>query len=544
MKKQKVVSIICMITITCMITGCGGNKFVSDVFTNKGESQPIIVQQDTVEVTKEDSVQQPNTEYGAEVQTEVDFKTIAKLYVQNGQKKEARNLLEAGYYLEQDEEVYELLQELTVNAAEEEEIAAQLDLLIQNLDIPEYANESISMLFSEEWFQAMKPTTNVGKRSYYREKEDATLYVEVGFNEQNQRMTSIWKNKGNELLVIQQTPDSIQSMKTGLQNGKYHGDFELWTCVASSGDVMHEKGTFQEGVCVGPYTADIKWGKAEADIMSLWMMKEDMKFQTYTGDFGKEGYTTLEQPTDLVQGEKSIVYAFDSKKQKYLYVDAGKSQSDYVFSHATMGIKDCPTYEVYEPVSSQQGDQIMLFDKAVALSDLKVRIFEGDVLIYDGNRWIDLGKANELLEEPKESSGQNESVTNRGEGSLTEVTPAPTEVPKATAKPKPTSKPKPTATPAPTPVPTEVPTAVPAPEPVPEPAPEPVPEPTPAPTPEPTPVPTPEPTPAPTPEPTPAPTPEPTPVPTPEPTPVPTPEPTPEPPTGNDTDDEWTPDLM
>ena len=134
MKRKKIVSFICVIILSLGMTGCSGKNVLDELFSNNGDSQPIIVQQEKLEDEQADLIQKPNPEYNAEAELKVDFKTIAKLYVQNQQKKEARDILEAGYQLEQDVEVYQMLQELTVNAAEEEEMAAQLDLLIQNLE--------------------------------------------------------------------------------------------------------------------------------------------------------------------------------------------------------------------------------------------------------------------------------------------------------------------------------------------------------------------------------------------------------------------------
>ena len=47
--------------------------------------------------------------------------------------------------------------------------------------------------------------------------------MEMGYDENNRKGTTIWQSKGDEILVIQQTADSIQSLKTGLKNGKYDG---------------------------------------------------------------------------------------------------------------------------------------------------------------------------------------------------------------------------------------------------------------------------------------------------------------------------------
>jgi hypothetical protein len=216
----------------------------------------------------------------------------------------------------------------------------------------------------------MKPATNRGKRSYYRESGDTLLTVQVGFDENNQRETFIWKRKGEELLVIRQTPDSIKTLRTGLQEGEYHGDFEMWTCVASTGDVFCEKGTYQKGFCVGDYTALVKWGRAEADIMSLWMMKEDMEFQTYKGNFGADGRTLLEQPKEDSQkvNEASevpgntIVYAYNEKKEKYLFINVkGSTAGEYGFTNETMEIPDILEVDSYEPSDSDADKAITLF---------------------------------------------------------------------------------------------------------------------------------------------------------------------------------------
>lgn len=563
MKKRKMVSLICVLALSLGMTGCGGKKFLNDLFTNKGGPQPIIVRQENVEEETEELVEQPNSGYSTETEQRLDFKIIAKQYVQNQQIKEARDILEAGYQLEQDAEVYQMLQGLAVNVAEEEEMAAQLDLLFQNLEIPEYANESISMLFSEEWFQAMKPSNNRGKRCYYREKGETTLYLEVGFDENNQKGTTIWQSKEGTVQVIKQTADSIQSLKTGLKGGKYHGEFESWTCVASTGDIFYEEGTFNEGIYVGPYNAKVKWGKDYTDIMALWMMKEDMELQNYEGNFSADGVTTLTQPEQAeqqvieavpVEGQ-AIVYAYDANKQNYLYVNGEQGASEYIFSNHTMGIGEYPAFEKYEPVAAEQGTQIMLFDKAVELSDLQVRIYQGNIELYDGSEWVAIGKVNEAMAEEPEVK-KSVIYGNRGEGKVVEAvaTPKPTVTPKPTATPKPTVAPTqaPTAVPttaptvapteAPTAVPTLVPTAAPTEAPTAAPTEAPTAAPTEAPTAAPTATPTPAPTEAPTAAPTEAPTAAPTEAPTPVPTEVPTPIPTPTP--GNDKDEEWTPDIM
>ena len=161
-----------VIGLSVVSTGCGeGNSSLSDIW---GSQETVVVRSEPVE-----EVEKQDSQYASEGVQSVDLKTLAKLYAEENRNKDARDTLEICYLLEQSEEAYASLQELTVNAQEEAEVAEQLDLLIQNLGIPEYANESISMLFAEEWFDVMGPKLPQGKRSYYRENGDTILYLEV-----------------------------------------------------------------------------------------------------------------------------------------------------------------------------------------------------------------------------------------------------------------------------------------------------------------------------------------------------------------------------
>ena len=550
-KRKKILSILMIMALATTITGCGdGDIPLSGLWESQEKEEIFVVEAEPVETIAGDSVtsqevQKEDPQYMAGESQTVTLKTLAKRYAQEKQNKAARDILEACVLLEQDAEAYATLQELTVNAAEEAAVAEQLDLLILNLETPEYANESISMLFSDEWFAAMAPSFAQGKRSYYREQEDTTLYLEVGYNEQKQRYTSIWKKSGKELMVIQQTPNTLQSVTTGVYQEKYHGAFESWICVASTGDVFHEKGTFDGGVCVGDYAAEVKWGKAESDIMSLWMMKEDMEFNTYTGNFSNKGSTTMKQPEkdtyEITNGGVGtgdcVVYAYDANMNKYLFLNTQGNATDVIFSHQSIGLKDYPKFAAYEPVLETVDESVELFDKTISLRDLQVRIFEDDVQVYDGSAWTVVGKFSEELQQPEAGKDKINVYEYRGAGKVVEatvVTPAPTEKPVATVKPTAA----PTATPKPTVAPTTVPTVTTKPTTAPTVTPKPTEEPTAAPTA------TPKPTAAPTTAPTATPKPTAAPTAAPTATPKPTAAPTQAPSGGNDTDVEWTPDMM
>ena len=409
MKKRK---LLCLLMVLSLVTmpACGdGDIPLLGLSQTESVESPVEVIVEPLgtaapEVEEVTTMQELEERFAAGIFTAADYKVLAKYYTEENRNKEARDALELSYQMEQNEEVYASLQGLTVNAAEEEAMAQQLDLLIMNLNTPEYANESISMLFTDEWFQAMMPQLQTGKRSYYREKGDTILYLEVGYNEQQQKYTSIWKKTGDVLQVIQQTPGTLQSVVTGVEDSKYHGKFESWTCIAPTGDIFHETGTFDRGVVVGDYTAEVRWGKDSADIMALWTMREDMEFDTYTGTFAENGMTTVTQPTveqqSVINGEQNgdnaVIYAYSEDGKNYLFMSR---PSNTIFTCDVIGLQAYPSFDLYEPVQAGGSTGIDLTERKIALSDLQVRIYNGNIEVYDGTKWLVMGSVEEYQAE-------------------------------------------------------------------------------------------------------------------------------------------------
>ncbi len=492
--------------------------------------------------------------------TQQEYLDLAELYGRNGQVKKQRDTLEICFSLFQDSSASEQLQQLTVNVAEEETgIREQMARLEQNLSIAEYVNEAVSMLHGEEWINTMMPRLNQGTRGYYQELADGSLYVRTGYDEGGVPFTQVQRQQGDQVTVLQQTSESVQLLETGVADGSYDGVYESWTVLASSGDVIRENGNFRSGILVGDYTAQIRWGRSADDLLSLWNMREDMEMTTYNGNFGEEGISTMDQPDEgqmqVTHGGSEadcvIVYAYDSGKQNYLFVSREETETaeNYIFRAQTMGMPVLETYAAYEPKADQG---ILSPAGTIDLARLQVRVYDGNIEVYDGTGWINMGSAKDYMEADPLAAGQamgsqpgdNSTVggagsskiasiyANRGGGQIAPAAPA--------ATPKPTSKPTAPAAPVtpvvPTvpvaPVPTQAPAAPSNPEPVTPSNPEPV---TPS---------NPEPAPPSNPEPEPPSNPAPAPQPEPTPEPAPAPAPTDPPITGGDTDVDWSPDIM
>lgn len=463
-----------------------------------------------------------------------EYLTLAELYKENNQIKKQRDTLEICVALYQDSAAVEQLQQLAVNVSEEEPaVQEQVTLLAQNLSTQGYVDEAVSMLHGEEWMNTMMPRLTQGTRGYYQEQGDNSLYVIIGYDASGAFYTQVQYRQGEQITVLLQTDESVQLLETRMENGQYNGVYESWTVLAASGDVIRENGNLRDGILVGDYTAQIRWGKGENELLPLWNLREDMEMTTYNGNFGEDGISTAAQSEEA--GD-AIVYAYDRGEQNYLFLSGEKAAAagSYVFRAESMGMPTLKAYVAYVP-KRQESDTNM-----AEHAQLQVRVFDGNIEVYDGTGWVNMGAAQTYIEadpvaaggqtageKPAGSETQGQGIAavyaRRGGGQV-----KPQETPKPTSRPTTPTTPNTPAT-APTPAPTPQPTPAPTPQPSnPNPAPQPAPQPTPAPTP----------------QPTPAPTPQPTPAPTPQPTPAPTPAPTDPPITGGDSDVEWSPDLM
>lgn len=458
--------------------------------------------------------------------SQVEYLTLAELYKENNQIKKQRDTLEICVALYQDSAAAEQLRQLAVNVSEEEPaVQEQVTLLTQNLSTQGYVDEAVSMLHGEEWMNTMMPRLTQGTRGYYQEQGDNSLYVIIGYDASGAFYTQVQYRQGEQITVLLQTNESVQLLETSVENGQYNGVYESWTVLAASGDVIRENGNLRDGILVGDYTAQIRWGKGENELLPLWNLREDMEMTTYNGNFGEDGISTAAQSEEA--GD-AIVYAYDRGKQNYLFLSGEEAAAagSYVFRAESMGIPAPKAYVAYVP-RREESDTNM-----TEHAQLQVRVFDGNIEVYDGTGWVNMGAAQTYIEadpvaagsqtageKPAGSETQGQGIAavyaRRGGGQV-----------KPQATPKPTSRPTTPTTPntpatAPTPAPTPQPTPAPAPQSSnPNPAPQPAPQPTPAPTPQPTP------------------------APTPAPTPQPTPAPTDPPITGGDSDVEWSPDLM
>lgn len=467
-----------MVSLT--LTGCGDGTEVLGrpevPPTQETGAEPAATGNDA-------SIQEYEAKYKTGEFSQEDHKALAGLYAQEGYILKQRDMLEQSVSVYNDREAFDALQEIVVNGEEENStVKEELQRLEQNLSIAEYLNEAVGMMNSQEWYDAMMPRLAEGHRRYYLEdKENGTLMTaEVGYDGAGEKYSSVWYViGGSQLTYLTQNQYSVQMVTTGLSEGKYNGPFDAWLCLASSGDVYYETGTFENGLYSGDYTAKVRFGTEATDLFALWGTRGDMEMETYSGNFGGGGITAVSQ--EALNGsekkDKEVIYAIKEDKSGYLSMNAGEGTEagSFVFDSSVLGMTDYPAVNGYEPKASggsivDEGAGVSA-DGRINSSDVQVRVNNSNVEWFDGRSWHIVGTVEELVNADPSLNGDNgtgengagadaaggrmEALGRRSGGSAAATPPAATPKPstnKPAATPKPT--PKPTPTPAPTPTPT------------------------------------------------------------------------------------------
>lgn len=366
------------------------------------------------------AIEEYEIKYASGEFTSDDYKKLAELYGKEGMRKRQRDLLEQCYRLYDDAQCIELLNDITVNIEEESDgIKAEAERLLSNLSTPEYLNEAAGMLLEDDWQSLMMPKLREGSRRYYMADETGktTLCFEVGYDEAGEKYSSVWyvADDGSVSSMVRRE-DSLQMLVSKLVDGKYQGDFEAWLCMAESGNVYHELGSFENGVCYGDYTAQVSYGHEASDLFALWNNRADMDMTEYTGAFADGGITTVSQMDSSQRNvvkdgngeEKYIVYAYTSDKNGYLFMNVPEQAAadSFVFDYSVLGMKSYPEIAPYEPkIQNDSQNKGQMIDSGA----VKVRIFDSNIEWFDGSRWHVLGAVEDYRKsDPFEAYGEEE----------------------------------------------------------------------------------------------------------------------------------------
>ena len=345
------------------------------------------------------------TKYNKGEFEQADYLTLADAYSRAGYIRKQRDILEQDYRLYDDADAFATLQELSVNLAEEtDSIRARAEEMQHDLELPEYLDESVNLIDSEDWFLTMMPKLKEGQRNYYLEQNsEPLLYAQVGYTEEGQCFSKVWytgsqasrflSQEGTTIRLVTVTPagtaEDTAAPETGTEEGTgtdatdatepaatdiqdtaaptadapaateaWNGSFEAWTMDCATGNITHEQGTMQNGVLTGEYTCNVSTGEGPMEAFSLWSSREEKEYITYSGTFDAEGKILTEQPSEdakkkLLEGTEYtdlILYAYDADGENCLWqgIGAGQSAEDYRFGQEMIGLETRPEYSSYE----------------------------------------------------------------------------------------------------------------------------------------------------------------------------------------------------
>lgn len=173
---------------------------------------------------------------------------------------------------------------------EEKAIRESMQILYQNLDIPEYIGEAIHMVESENWFETMTAGTNRGGGSYsLYQGENPILTVNIGEDSSGLLYADVlFESVEGKLIELKQFGGITQLLLTTSQNGLPNGAFESWRIDSTIGEIVWEKGTYVDGRVVGEMTTS-KYVGVEGDAFDLWTNREGFTYEVSTTTYDQEG---------------------------------------------------------------------------------------------------------------------------------------------------------------------------------------------------------------------------------------------------------------
>lgn len=438
-KATKFMALAISTVLVISLTACGdGNGGEAEDVVTPVEAQPMLSELELEILNLE-------TKYNKGEFAGADYLALADAYSRAGDIRKQRDMLEQDYRLYEDADAFSTLQGLSVNLEEEtEEIRSRAQEMLNDLELPEYLDESVNLIDSADWFSTMMPKLKEGQRSYYLERDAQPLfYAQVGYTGEGQRFSKVWytgsetkrflSQEGTIIRLVTVTstvvedPDSTAGTDTTAETADiqdtatpraatpadmdaWNGTFEAWNVDCATGSITHEQGTMQKGVLTGDYTCDVHAGEGGLDAFSLCNNREGMEYITYTGSFDSEGKALVEQPSEeirkkLLEGTDDtdlILYAYDATGENCLWQGTGAETSvaDYRFGGELIGLETRPEYTSYEvPETMATDDDGTGSTGETGTEKPQIRIFDGEIQWFDGKYWVSAGNVKEMAKQ-------------------------------------------------------------------------------------------------------------------------------------------------
>lgn len=401
MKKTALAGII-LFTIALTTAGCG-KDMLPNVTTESSmgsiseNNASNVIQQQTLIRQYEDKL----TSTGLSIE---EYISLANLYQGENLIQKQRDILEQCVRLTGDTEAFNLLQEIVVNAQEENAVLNQeLSRLNNYIGTDEYLGEAVAILMTDEWAKQMMPKMKQGRRNYYYEDIESgnTLYIEVGYLKDGTFYTKAWRltTDGKMSYLLKSGPE-VRMFICGYQDGKLEGAFTQWICNRETGNIIRMDGNYHENVCVGDFVSKVHAGKGSVDLFALWSSKEQLDYEEYRGSFDDNGFPAVEQPSEKerIGTNPLLAYAFDANRTKYLYVsfDDASELDHFTFQSSAFGMDTIPVFDTYTPVESIVSENGTDIDNTVQEETIQIRVYDSNIEWFNGTNWVVIGSVDEV----------------------------------------------------------------------------------------------------------------------------------------------------
>lgn len=380
--------------------------------------------------------------------SEQEYDELACIYGKLSFIKSERDILEEAYRLFGKSDAFEKLQDIAVNVEEEDENVVLLlskvffcmksmpesdeEILAVKSSFGESTEEAsfsdaLDIIGSDEWNSVLMPKLHEGKRMYFYGTQEQILFTaEIGYNfagrlESNVCALSEDMN-GNTVASRISSDGKVTDIYRETIEGKFNiseigsGMKYFSQCVIdmTKGSVLTQTGTIYNSAMCGEFTATVSsfdsYGKTS--VSEIFKERNTYASETYRGAFDESGHSLADKPSSKTEknllkssgSEAVVVYAYNDDKTKCLFLGTGKEEaaSGMTFSSEMFGIPKGREVEPYE-VADKGGLSTEMIEAETETSTggnefLSVRIYDGQVQVFDGKQWISAGSVESLNE--------------------------------------------------------------------------------------------------------------------------------------------------
>lgn len=308
--KQKSIVMLILGALIFTLTGCGRTEADNPTTDTQAES-PVTVDGATTATTEEptsepapltleDMIAEQELRLDQGLFVEEDYLALAELYRQAGNQEAGRAIIYRALRLYPSEKYIDILSDMTKIVTMPEEDIREMLTELEGYWVSQDISSVRTLINSEKWKSLFGGELDVitGRTLLL----DTEVRYQVASDALETVVTAFYADGKVKYFIT--NADGSKYLDATLKDNTYEGDFTyaFW----DGTDELQSRycGTLQDGHCVDELT--IYYDGA-----------------TYVGEFAEDG-TTKEKQIDKTSKKNQVIYAYNSKKTKYLYVADAK----------------------------------------------------------------------------------------------------------------------------------------------------------------------------------------------------------------------------